>query len=214
MKILTAALLVLSFFCPLLPTAALAGYDEGLTAARKGDHATALREWRPLANQGNVNAQTMLGAMYEGGIGVAQDYKAAVRWYRLAADQGNAIAQLNLGMLCDSGRGVPQDYKEAAKWFRLAAAQGFPRAQYNLGVMYGNGQGVPQSRVMAYALYSMATAGESSGAHNASANRAALEKVMRAAEIEAARALVRELEKPQNFLNALDQYSKKSAVKE
>lgn len=214
MKLLNAALLALVLLSPLVSNTALAGYDEGLAAARQGDYAAALREWRPLASGGDANAQTMLGAMYESGKGVSQDHRAAVRWYRLAADQGNAIAQINLGMLYDSGRGVPQDYKEAAKWFRLAAEQGFARAQYNLGVMYASGQGVPQSRVIAYALYSMAAAEEPSGAHNASANRAVLAKAMRKAEIKAALVLARELAKPQNFLKALDQYTNKPAVKE
>ena len=32
-----------------------AGYDEGLEAANRGDYATALAEWRPLAEQGNAS---------------------------------------------------------------------------------------------------------------------------------------------------------------
>ncbi len=32
-------------------------YDKGLAAAQSGDFATALKEWRPLAEQGNAEAQ-------------------------------------------------------------------------------------------------------------------------------------------------------------
>jgi len=32
-----------------------------LEAAQSGDYATALQEWRPLAEQGGADAQTMLG---------------------------------------------------------------------------------------------------------------------------------------------------------
>jgi TPR repeat protein len=39
----------------------------------KGDYATALREWTPLAEQGHAKAQTILGAMYKEGKGVPKD---------------------------------------------------------------------------------------------------------------------------------------------
>ncbi len=35
---------------------------EGFAAYHRGDYATALREWRPLAKQGNAKAQWGLGA--------------------------------------------------------------------------------------------------------------------------------------------------------
>ena len=38
-------------------------YDERLAAAKRGDYATALREWRPLAEQGYAKAQFNLGVM-------------------------------------------------------------------------------------------------------------------------------------------------------
>jgi TPR repeat protein len=38
---------------------------KGLTAAQSGDYATALREWTPLAEQGDASAQTLVGAMYD-----------------------------------------------------------------------------------------------------------------------------------------------------
>ncbi len=46
---------------------------------------TALREWRPLAEQGNASAQNLLGFMYHNGQGVPQDYVQAQMWYNLAA---------------------------------------------------------------------------------------------------------------------------------
>ena len=41
-----------------------ADFDEGRVAYKKGDYATALREWQPLAKQGNVKAQYNLGRLY------------------------------------------------------------------------------------------------------------------------------------------------------
>jgi len=71
----------------------------GLTAYNSGDYATALREWKPLAEQGDVDAQYNLGLMYDNGRGVPQDDKTAVKWYRLAAEKGDASAQYNLSVM-------------------------------------------------------------------------------------------------------------------
>ncbi len=84
-----------------------ADFQKGLDAAQSGDFATALREWTPLAEQGDASIQTLVGAMYNEGKGVPQDYKTAVKWYRLAAKQGNASAQSNLGFMYRKGQGVP-----------------------------------------------------------------------------------------------------------
>ena len=49
-------------------------FDKELAAARSGDFATALKEWRPLAEQGKARAQYNLGVMFATGQGVRQDY--------------------------------------------------------------------------------------------------------------------------------------------
>lgn len=86
------------------------------------------RLWRPLADQGNANAQYFLGVMYDGGWGVLQDYAAAASWYQKAADQGNANAQHNLAVMYSIGRGVPQNYVIAHMWYNLAASQEIDRS--------------------------------------------------------------------------------------
>ena len=40
---------------------ASADFQKGLSAIDKGDYATALREWRPLAEKGNADVQYNLG---------------------------------------------------------------------------------------------------------------------------------------------------------
>ena len=99
-------------------------FEDGLTAAQKGDFATALRLWTPLAEQGNTFAQSNLGTMYLNGNGVAQDYKTAVKWYTLAAEQGYASAQFVLGKLYAQGQGVAQDFVKAHMWSNIAAIHG------------------------------------------------------------------------------------------
>ena len=136
-----------------LAAPAWAGYFEGLAAYNRDDYARALREWRPLAEQGHAKSQNKLGIMYRRGRGVPQDYAEAVKWYRKAAVQGFASAQKNLGFMYRKGRGVPQDYTEAAKWYRRAAKQGHAKAQLNLGTMYRKGLGVPQDSAAAARWY-------------------------------------------------------------
>ena len=140
------------------PVAAPSQFDQGYAAYSRGDFATALSLWRPLADQGNADAQGNLGVMYANGQGVPQDYAAAVSWYRKAADQGNADAQFNLGFMYSNGQGVPQDYAAAVSWYRKAADQGNADAQGNLGVMYAKGQGVPQDYVQAHKWYNLGSA--------------------------------------------------------
>ena len=62
-------------------------------------------EWyRKAADQGDADAQWILGFMYEKGKGVAKDESTAVEWYRKAADQGYARAQRNLETMYAQGR--------------------------------------------------------------------------------------------------------------
>ncbi len=70
-----------------------ADFQKGVDAYNSGDYATALREWKPLAEQGNAGAQFNLGLMYGDGQGVPQNYKTAIKWFRLAAKQGHPRAQ-------------------------------------------------------------------------------------------------------------------------
>ena len=101
----------------------LAGpFEDAWAAYLKQDYTTALRLYRPLAEQGDAGAQFMLGVMYDFGRGVPKDYVQAVIWYRLAADQGDARAQNNLGSLYFRGEGVPKDYVLAYMWRNLASA--------------------------------------------------------------------------------------------
>jgi len=110
---------------------------------------------KPLAIQGNTNAQGSLAFLYNAGWGVPQNYNEAAKWYRLAALQGHNGAQIQLGSFYANGLGVTQDYAEAAKWFRLAAQQGVNKAQFNLGLLYSLGKGVLQDYVKAHVWFNL-----------------------------------------------------------
>ncbi len=99
-------------------------HEAGVEAFKRGDFASALKEWRPLAEQGHAIAQLRLGMMYAKGRGVPPDYAEAARWYRRAAEHCIAGAQYKLGVMYGAGQGVPQDYVQAHMWMTLAAVPG------------------------------------------------------------------------------------------
>jgi len=166
-----------------------ADFQKGMDAAQRGDYATALRELRPAAEQGNEHAQYLLGLMYRTGEGVPQDDKTAVKWYTLAAEQGDADAQYNLGNMYDNGRGVPQDYQTAVKWYTLAAEQGHAYAQGNLGSKYAFGEGILKDYVYAHMWGNIAAM---NGSELGGKLRDDFEKKMTPSQIEEAQKLSRE----------------------
>ena len=122
-----------------------------LTLARdafdKGDYTTAFREYKDLAETGNLEAQQRLGNMYEVGLGVTQDATIANTWYKKAVAQVDTGvtdpgAMTSLAWLYDMGKGVSKDQNKAIAWYKKAAITGFARAQLNLGLSYKNGEGI------------------------------------------------------------------------
>ena len=144
-KLLPILLLTLAVLLGSAGISESADLQKGWDAYKNKDYATALREWKPLAEQGNADAQFNLGFMYEKGWGVPQDYKTAVKWYRLAAEQGDADSQFNS---TDFQKGLDAaqkgDFATALKEWKLTAEQGYVSAQSNLGRMYEKGRGVLQ----------------------------------------------------------------------
>ncbi|MGY6216395.1 tetratricopeptide repeat protein [Methylolobus aquaticus] len=144
------AALYLSLCCGVAMTTLAADLDAGLDAVRRKDYEAAFAEFRPLAEQGEADAQVNLGNLFMRGWGVKQDYATAFDWYQKAANQNHPIAQGKLGMLHYYGLGTVQDSEAAAKWFRLAADHGVSAAQSVLGNLYAQGDGVTKDLVQAF----------------------------------------------------------------
>jgi uncharacterized protein len=90
------SLCVLLLAC-LIGSLAVAGpFEDGAAANARGDYATAVKLWTPLAERGDPDAQLALGDMHSQGRGVLQDYAEALKWYRLAAQQGSIMAEVAL----------------------------------------------------------------------------------------------------------------------
>jgi TPR repeat protein len=65
---------------------AYCGYDEGVSAYKKGDYKTAYEEFKSLAEQGEAKAQSYLGSMYLAGEGMPRNYIEAIKWFRKAVE--------------------------------------------------------------------------------------------------------------------------------
>ncbi|WP_025322791.1 tetratricopeptide repeat protein [Deferrisoma camini] len=102
------------------------------TFREEGDPAVlaeAVHLLKEAAGRGNPRSQLVLGALYENGRGVIQDFREAAGWYRRAAENGEADAMLRLGLMAEAGRGMDRDLVEAYVWLNLAAARGATEAE-------------------------------------------------------------------------------------
>jgi TPR repeat protein len=108
------------------------------------------------AARGLVEAETILGRLFDYGLGVEKDHKEAVKWYSKAVAKGHPRAMACLGFMYAFGQGVEKDDKEAVKWFRKAAAKGAASGMFSLGVMYEDGRGVERDYKEAFRWYSKA----------------------------------------------------------
>lgn len=74
------------------------------------------------ANQGLVEAQVVMGALYDRGVGVAADRDSATQWYEKAAAQGHGTSLAILGKNPAAKGSVQFNYQA----MRLSAARSIP----------------------------------------------------------------------------------------
>lgn len=109
------------------------------------------------AEEGDVNAQLMLGYMYlYGEEGIDIDYNKAFRYYSMAAAQKDNVAINNLGSLYYSGIGTEKDYLKAATLFDEASKLGNVEASVNLAFIYLSGSNVGKNSRAAMELFKQA----------------------------------------------------------
>ena len=123
----TAAAVILIISLLMTGLAIAGSFEDATKAYERGDYKTAYRLFKPLAEQGNPDAQLMLGFMYDQGQGVPQDYAEMEKWYRRAAKQGSIAAQSTLRLM--------EERAEKEKWHRGAAEPQNAAAQPNLRLM-------------------------------------------------------------------------------
>ena len=161
----------------------------GMSAYSKGDYATALQVWKPIAERGHTHASMGLGRMYRDGKGVPQDYKTAIKYYNTAVRNGSAEAMVNIGWFYYHGKGFTQNYHTATKWFTVAAERGNAPAQSRLGNSNEYGLGVPQNLTRAHMWYNLSASQRYKGAKK---KRDKVAKKMTSSQIENAQMLASE----------------------
>jgi hypothetical protein len=87
---------------------------------------SSLNVWMAQANAGDPEAQTLVGEIFERGLGGTADYAAAVIWYQKVvdnpsiADKAKERALFDLGTLYEQGLGVDKDPLKALNLYRRA----------------------------------------------------------------------------------------------
>lgn len=144
------------------PSFALSVFDDGIAdTAFKGNTAEALKQWTPIAEQGDAKAQFMLGELHNN-RDEYHDSKMAFRWYTKAAEQGYAEAQDRLANFYSTiyselgiqdSDGINNSDKIATEWYLKAAEQGNMHAQFRLGRAYEEGRGAQKDLSQAAKWY-------------------------------------------------------------
>ena len=156
-------LLILFFYLTLLYTTSVnaTNLEAGKAAYLDQKYENALKILRPLAKEGNSEAQHYIELIkktgyntepsYEDGKAayLKNDFKRALEILKPLAEGGDSWSQYILSLMYESGQGVKKSQEESMKWLILAAESGVPKIQYDLGIRYFYGYGVEQNYIEA-----------------------------------------------------------------
>jgi TPR repeat protein len=111
-------------------------YKLGLRWYQQGQYDIAKKMWKPLAENGDCDAEYALGLLYFNGLSVRKNRDTAIEWWSRAAEQAQPQALNSLGVVyscervpyttldCKKGCGEAKNLQEAYKWFGLAVEYG------------------------------------------------------------------------------------------
>jgi len=129
--------------------AGCAASDDPRVAFQQGDFEASYKLWKPLAIEGDPEAQNYLGVHYYTGLGVQRDHAKALRWYESAARKGYPSAQRHYGDMFYNGHGVPRDYYKAFIWYFAASQQGNEEARLRLDSITSENKLTPNQQMHA-----------------------------------------------------------------
>ncbi len=156
---LTRSLLFVLLLCFVFPALSNADqFEDAVTAIADEDFEKACELLRPLAEEKNLPAQTILGLMYIKGQGVGRDFNKGLSMIMDAARQGHEQARViaaalcielaelgdvkamyNAGYMCLNGWGGEYDSSKCIKWLEKAAENGHTRSAKVLSQIYTKG---------------------------------------------------------------------------
>lgn len=112
-------------------------YVRGVRWYDRGNYSAALKDWEPLAEKSDCDAQFRLGLLYFLEQGVKRDVQKTITLWTSAAERGHPRAQWSLGdinfnsaedtrLACRFGcEGVKKDIVTAYKWYLLAEKRAY-----------------------------------------------------------------------------------------
>lgn len=121
------------------------GEDAAYIAFDQGQYLTALQLAESAAERNVPQALTLMGRIYERGLGVPIDALKAARLYRRGAELGDVEALFSFAVMLAAGRGIQKNVDGAADLFERAARTGHAEANYNLGLLFIVGTGKPEN---------------------------------------------------------------------
>jgi hypothetical protein len=143
----TGALLIAAIACVtalILPNFARASVPEAAAIEfPKGDYAKALQAIQPAANQGDKDAQSVLGIMYALGRGVPANEETAISWWKKAGNVGQG--EYGAALVLIQGKPDPANEAAAMRWFQKSAQNGYWPSEMMTGTMFLNGRGAAKS---------------------------------------------------------------------
>ncbi|NCJ04957.1 sel1 repeat family protein [Synechococcales cyanobacterium C] len=110
----------------------MSNLENGQAAFEAEDYINAFRLLKPIAEQGNAEAQCVIANMYQLGLGLERDFSEAIHWYEKSAEQGYGVASNNLAEIFRSGAcGIAANQEKAEKWYHKAREQEFLHTRRN-----------------------------------------------------------------------------------
>ena len=103
-------------------------WEDGMAAYNRGDYTPAIRLFRPLAEQGNPKAQSVLGVMFRKGEGVPRNAVRAHMWFSFAAARGDARAKTELREV--SRTMTREEVSQAEAMARTCEASNYRECEY------------------------------------------------------------------------------------
>ncbi|MBX9692788.1 MAG: sel1 repeat family protein [Cyanobacteria bacterium] len=119
-------------------------FKAAIEAIRHHRYRRAHRHLRKLDRQNHSKSQTILGLLYENGLGVERNVERAAEYYKKAAGQGLAEAESRLGHLMLSAKAsFEHEERDGIYWIKSAAEKGVAEAQLTLSKLFDEGKEVP-----------------------------------------------------------------------
>jgi len=119
-------------------------FEEAMKAYKEGKSIEAFQKFKPLAKNGDKEAQFNLATMYLLSEGIKGDVNEARMWYEKSALNGCKESAYNVALLYEEEvkKGKKEGYVKAKAWYEKAIALGEHRSYNNLALLYLKGYGV------------------------------------------------------------------------